>query len=298
MRIPAPNFTQAPNELFDEWLTKLSHVQLKVLMVIMRKTFGWHKIRDRISLSQLQKITGSQKTPIIKATKKLQELGLISKQVEGKNGEQETYYELIIIEDSNNFYRCSGGTPPSAMGAPTKETLTKEKKKESNKEKKTPRSARPTATTKITLNLEKRCFEGITLEDRKAWREKFTAVNLDKELGECVEWAVSTHRDNYRKSILTWLRNSQKNHTTPFSRPEESKKEVPSEDVMENMRLAKEWERTYESKKIRNYELYARPSNVLFILPNNEGDLINYEMTKEEFKKKCHPYLIKLKIQI
>lgn len=296
MRIPAPNFTQAPNELFDEWLPKLSHVQLKVLMVILRKTFGWHKIRDRISLTQLEKFTGAKRQAIISATKRLQSLGLILKEVEGKNGEQETYYELIVIEDSNNFNQCDQNTPPSVIITPTKETLTKEKKKESNKEKKTPRSARPTATTKITLSKEKRCFEGISLEDRKAWRDKFTAVNLDKELGECIEWAMATPRDNYRKSILTWLRNCQKNHTTPFSPKVDTKIDVLEEDVVENMRLAKEWEKEYETKKMRNYELYARPTNILFVFPNNDGDLLSYEMPKEEFNKRCRPFLTKLKI--
>jgi|GEM_PF-6482694 len=128
-KVPAPNYTQTPNALFDEWLPKLKLVELRVLMVILRKTFGWHKIRDRISLTQLEKLTGSQRSDILKAAKKLEELGLVTKEVIGKNGDQETYYELVVHEDSNNSYQCESHTPPSVNLTPTKETTTKEKKK-------------------------------------------------------------------------------------------------------------------------------------------------------------------------
>lgn len=125
MRISPPNYTQAPNELFDEWLPLLGMAELKVLMVIIRKTFGWHKVRDRISLSQLEQVTGLERRHVSKAVKSLQERKLIIKNVVGENGIQETFYELFI-EDSNNFTQCPKDTPPSVFKTPTKETLTKE----------------------------------------------------------------------------------------------------------------------------------------------------------------------------
>lgn len=134
MKIFAPNYTQTPNELFDEWLPNLNEAELKVLMVIMRKTFGWHKIRDKISLSQLEKHTGLLRQSILKASKSLENKGLISKTVSGIKGREETSYELIVIEDSNSSYQCVSHTPPSVFNTPTKETLTKEIRKEINKE--------------------------------------------------------------------------------------------------------------------------------------------------------------------
>ncbi len=151
--ISAPNFTQTPNILMDDWLPHLSHVELKVLMVIMRKTFGWQKVRDRISLSQLEKFTGSLRKAILKAVNDLQDKGLILKKVEGKIGTQKTYYELVIldnsnnsypcpqdtpppgsgIDNSNNSYQCPADTPPSVLRTPTKETLSKEKKETTTK---------------------------------------------------------------------------------------------------------------------------------------------------------------------
>ncbi len=129
----APNHTQIPNEFLDKMLPHLSFPETKVLLVIMRKTFGWHKIRDQISLSQLEKHTGMNRQAILKATKGLEKKRLISKTVVGKNGDQKTFYELIIIEDSNNFYQCVSNTPPSMFHTLTKETPTKENQKNSTK---------------------------------------------------------------------------------------------------------------------------------------------------------------------
>jgi len=128
MGIQAPNFTQTPNELFDEWLPKLKLVELRVLMVIVRKTFGWHKARDRISLSQLEKATGSRHDDIKKATDKLEKLGLLRKEVEGSSGLQQTFYELIVDEGSNNFYpRGNSASPPRGNSASQKKDFSKEK---------------------------------------------------------------------------------------------------------------------------------------------------------------------------
>ena len=48
-----PNFTQIPNVLLDEWLGDLSMGELKVLLYVMRRTYGFHKDKDTISFSQI-----------------------------------------------------------------------------------------------------------------------------------------------------------------------------------------------------------------------------------------------------
>ena len=45
-----PRYTQVPDQLFDEWLPHLSEAELKVLLYIMRRTFGWKKDVDAISV--------------------------------------------------------------------------------------------------------------------------------------------------------------------------------------------------------------------------------------------------------
>jgi phage replication O-like protein O len=48
-----PNTTQIPNEIFDTLIPQLSGGELKVLLYICRRTFGFRKDSDRISLSQI-----------------------------------------------------------------------------------------------------------------------------------------------------------------------------------------------------------------------------------------------------
>lgn len=56
--------TQVPNEVFDKHLTELSFSELKILLYIIRQTYGWQlkngkrKPRDRITHNQFQSRTG------------------------------------------------------------------------------------------------------------------------------------------------------------------------------------------------------------------------------------------------
>lgn len=48
-----PNFTQVPNVVLDSIMSDLNESELKVLLYICRRTYGFHKEKDAISLSQL-----------------------------------------------------------------------------------------------------------------------------------------------------------------------------------------------------------------------------------------------------
>ena len=73
----APRFTMIPDVLLDHQLPELGHAELKVLLVIMRKTYGWQKDADRISLSQLAELTGLTRQSMQTATKSLEQRGYI-----------------------------------------------------------------------------------------------------------------------------------------------------------------------------------------------------------------------------
>lgn len=193
MRITAPNYTQTPNDLADHWLPFLSGVETKVLVVIMRKTLGWHKKRDRISMSQLEKLTGCQEKAIATAIKSLIKKGLIAKFVDGPKGIQSTYYELIVQEDSNSYEPpafCGGNPPHFAGGTPrkmrdTKETPPKETSKETTTKKKKEQAA-PVVAVSFDKDGEKKketakpkiheCLESLDEKDvpmkEKLWLNK------------------------------------------------------------------------------------------------------------------------------
>jgi hypothetical protein len=50
----SPNYTPVPDELFDKLLSALSGAELKALLYIIRRTFGFKKQREQISLSQIR----------------------------------------------------------------------------------------------------------------------------------------------------------------------------------------------------------------------------------------------------
>jgi hypothetical protein len=49
----SPTYTQVPDELFDELMPRLSESELKVLLYVVRRTFGFKKSADDISLKQM-----------------------------------------------------------------------------------------------------------------------------------------------------------------------------------------------------------------------------------------------------
>src|SRR3954453_16367447 len=51
--VTSPNTTQMPDQYLDELLPVLSGAELKVLLYITRRTFGFKKASDNIALSQM-----------------------------------------------------------------------------------------------------------------------------------------------------------------------------------------------------------------------------------------------------
>ena len=72
------HYTQIDNLVIDELMQTLSGLQFKVLMVIIRKTIGWGKEEDNISLSQIRQTAGTtNKNSVIEAIRHLEAQGLI-----------------------------------------------------------------------------------------------------------------------------------------------------------------------------------------------------------------------------
>ena len=106
-----PNSFQIANSVIDEYLSLMSGNALKCYILIVRKTRGWQKTHDSLSISQIQKATGikSEKT-VEKAINELVELGLIGKQ--SRFGLPNEYF---LISDPKN-----GGAPPPKNVPPPK----------------------------------------------------------------------------------------------------------------------------------------------------------------------------------
>ena len=91
----APNYTQIPNELLDDHLPNMKDAELRVVLSIARKTIGWHKQHDRISLTQLQKMTGMSRQGVLNGITDAVERGVVEK-IEHEVGSYE--YGLVVNE--------------------------------------------------------------------------------------------------------------------------------------------------------------------------------------------------------
>ncbi len=77
--------TSIPNIIVDRYLRILSFSELKILLVIIRQTYGWidkktgrRKVRDRITHRQFMEKTGLSRRTITRNVKKLVNRGLVS----------------------------------------------------------------------------------------------------------------------------------------------------------------------------------------------------------------------------
>ena len=97
----APTYTQIPNIFLDEQINELSLVEIRVLMFIFRRTLGWHKVKDQISICQIEKATKCNRKNVSVAVKSLESRGLIKKIVAGSRGQELTIYELNMANSNN-----------------------------------------------------------------------------------------------------------------------------------------------------------------------------------------------------
>ncbi|MCC6167438.1 MAG: replication protein [Caldilineaceae bacterium] len=107
--ILVPNAFQVPNEVVDDgWLKELGGSEIKVLIFITRKTFGFNKIGgDRIPLSQIIDGTGLSRQATVSAIQVLENCHLI-RVVRGTSQDgvrKMNFYQLITRTDYNRSKR-------------------------------------------------------------------------------------------------------------------------------------------------------------------------------------------------
>lgn len=94
-----PNSFQVPNALVDDLMAELGGVELKCYLLVIRKTKGWSKEFDAISLSQFVTFTGAGKTAVINALKNLVDAGLLVRKVGVRNT---SVYAINLFRNSTS----------------------------------------------------------------------------------------------------------------------------------------------------------------------------------------------------
>jgi len=104
-RLPRPqkNYMEVPNIVFDVLIPKITNLSaLKCYLLMIRKTWGWGKVGDWISLSQLVGLTGLSEPSVISGMKWLEQNGYIWSTKFGTNGAIKKMY-FLCSEDTEEI---------------------------------------------------------------------------------------------------------------------------------------------------------------------------------------------------
>lgn len=87
-KIPKPNYTQVPNVLLDG-MFEFTHTEFKVLMLVCRQTFGFHREQHRLSYSFIERGCGLSHDAVYNALKTLCFKGVLMRTIAGDSFEYE-----------------------------------------------------------------------------------------------------------------------------------------------------------------------------------------------------------------
>ena len=195
--ITKPNYTQVPNVLFDKIMENLTGAELKVMLCLCRKIFGWHKEKDKISISQIIKMTGLGKTQIIKSLKTLEKMNLV---MSIKEFGRTTEYSLIIEESEpvQKVNRTSSESEQVLAQTGSESEHTKESIKETKQNKEDP-----------MFEFWYNKYNKKVAKDKTfmLW-DKLSATNKEKCLKVVDKYVLSTPDKQFRKQPDTYLRNN------------------------------------------------------------------------------------------
>jgi hypothetical protein len=94
MAVEKPNYTQTPNRFIDEYMCQVSPHATCIYLTICRKTIGYHKDTDEISISQIVNLSGLSKNSVLRGIAELEALLLISVTRKGKGRRSTNTYGL------------------------------------------------------------------------------------------------------------------------------------------------------------------------------------------------------------
>lgn len=103
--VQPPNYTAIPNVILDA-MPSFTDAELRVVLAVCRKTFGWHKERDAISISQLETITGLSRQGVVNALGPLLDRQIIDRV---PNGLTYAYRVLVNEVDQSSVLTSQDG---------------------------------------------------------------------------------------------------------------------------------------------------------------------------------------------
>lgn len=98
-----PNSFQVANAFVDEAMSKISDASVKIYLIINRKTRGWAKECDALSLTQLEELSGKSHPTVVRCTKELVKVGLVKKHEQSVYGNVYSLIDNYFVGEYINF---------------------------------------------------------------------------------------------------------------------------------------------------------------------------------------------------
>lgn len=130
---PRPNltgYTATPNVFFDEVLANINNMsELKILLAVFRKTYGWvkeidqqtgqpiYKLEDEISYTQFEKMTGLSSTSVATGITRAIDDGYLEKVQQGNYSGTTSSYRVVTLDGSGK----PAGKPKKEQPKPGKQ---------------------------------------------------------------------------------------------------------------------------------------------------------------------------------
>lgn len=96
MGVDKPNYTQIPNLILDDLIIYMSGAELKVTLAIARQTFGYHRERHPLTITELEQLTGLSRPAVVEAIDTGERRNLIKRE---RLDDGRWAYSLVINND-------------------------------------------------------------------------------------------------------------------------------------------------------------------------------------------------------
>ncbi len=215
-------YTRIANELLEAIsLSKLNGSEHQVFWVIVRKTYGYQKKDDPISLSQFCLATRINKQNVCRALSNLITKNMIIKSDKDKITKYRIQKDYTTWKPLSNMITLSNPIKPVINSDKeivinsethkrkknTKETLTKEKKSIVPS-----MQGQSSGPQKPTFDFGSQSWKNITEDNLKIWRAAYPACDIQVELAKMAAWLLGnpeSRKTRYDRFIPNWLARSQ-----------------------------------------------------------------------------------------
>lgn len=146
----SPNYTQAPNDFFD-MIPDMGEAELRVTLVMIRNTFGWHKNEFKMGISKLAAAAGLSRQGALDGANAAENRGTFRRS--NPDAITEAEWELVTLQPVE-------GTPPASRGDPLhpvedRSGLKKDKETKESEVEETPKIEKDVDFSKLVKDFEK-----------------------------------------------------------------------------------------------------------------------------------------------